>query len=94
MQLTEVIANLEKLVCDMKSGVVTLAAGDEALTLAGAGQRGDESLAEKGQGKVRPGDFLEEAQGSRWVVSPTQASSNACYQVKLMAGANGYGLFS
>ena len=34
MQLTEVIANLEKLVTDMKSGVVTLAAGDEALTLA------------------------------------------------------------
>lgn len=34
MQLTEVIANLEKLVADMKAGVVTLSAGDEALSLA------------------------------------------------------------
>jgi amphi-Trp domain-containing protein len=33
MQLTEVIANLEKLVNDMKSGLVTLAAGDESLEL-------------------------------------------------------------
>jgi len=33
MQLSEVIANLEKLVCDMKAGVVTLAAGDESLSL-------------------------------------------------------------
>ncbi|WP_428569723.1 MAG: amphi-Trp domain-containing protein [Solidesulfovibrio sp. DCME] len=34
MQLTEVIANLEKLVSDMKAGQVSLSAGDEALTLA------------------------------------------------------------
>ena len=33
MQITEVIANLEKLVADMKAGLVTLAAGDESLTL-------------------------------------------------------------
>ncbi len=33
MQLTEVIANLEKLVADMKAGVVTLSAGDEAVSL-------------------------------------------------------------
>lgn len=33
MQLTEVIANLEKLVDDMKLGLVTLAAGDESLEL-------------------------------------------------------------
>lgn len=33
MQLSEVIANLEKLVADMKAGIVTLAAGDESLEL-------------------------------------------------------------
>ena len=33
MQITEVIANLEKLVADMKAGLVTIAAGDESLTL-------------------------------------------------------------
>ena len=33
MQITEVIANLEKLAADMKAGLVTLAAGDESLTL-------------------------------------------------------------
>lgn len=33
MQLSEVIANLEKLVADMKAGVVTIAAGDESLSL-------------------------------------------------------------
>jgi amphi-Trp domain-containing protein len=33
MQLSEVIANLEKLTCDMKSGCVTIAAGDESLAL-------------------------------------------------------------
>lgn len=33
MQITEVIANLEKLVADMKAGLVTIAAGDETLTL-------------------------------------------------------------
>ncbi len=33
MQLSEVIANLEKLVADMKAGLVTLSAGDESLTL-------------------------------------------------------------
>ncbi|MHC1789053.1 amphi-Trp domain-containing protein [Solidesulfovibrio sp.] len=33
MQITEVIANLEKLVADMKVGLVTIAAGDETLTL-------------------------------------------------------------
>lgn len=34
MQLTEVIANLEKLAADMKAGLVTLSAGDETLSLA------------------------------------------------------------
>ena len=33
MQISEVIANLEKLICDMKAGCVTIAAGDETLTL-------------------------------------------------------------
>jgi amphi-Trp domain-containing protein len=33
MQLSEVIANLEKLVADMKAGTVSLSAGDESLTL-------------------------------------------------------------
>uniref|UniRef100_I2Q0U2 Amphi-Trp domain-containing protein n=1 Tax=Desulfovibrio sp. U5L TaxID=596152 RepID=I2Q0U2_9BACT len=33
MQLSEVIANLEKLVGDMKSGRVVIAAGDESLAL-------------------------------------------------------------
>lgn len=33
MQLSEVIANLEKLVADMQCGKVTLAAGDESLML-------------------------------------------------------------
>lgn len=33
MQITEVIANLEKLAADMRAGLVTLAAGDETLTL-------------------------------------------------------------
>ena len=33
MQITEVIANLEKLVADMKAGTVSLSAGDESLTL-------------------------------------------------------------
>jgi len=33
MQLSEVIANLEKLVADMKTGLVTIAAGDESLSL-------------------------------------------------------------
>lgn len=33
MQITEVIANLEKLVTDMKAGLVTIAAGEESLTL-------------------------------------------------------------
>lgn len=33
MQLSEVIANLEKLVADMKTGFVTLTAGEESLEL-------------------------------------------------------------
>lgn len=33
MQLSEVIANLEKLIEDMKAGVVTLGAGEECLSL-------------------------------------------------------------
>jgi amphi-Trp domain-containing protein len=33
MQITEVIANLERLVADMKTGLVSLSAGDESLEL-------------------------------------------------------------
>jgi len=33
MQLSEVINNLEKLVTDMKAGLVTIAAGEESLSL-------------------------------------------------------------
>jgi amphi-Trp domain-containing protein len=33
MQITEVIANLERLVADMKTGLVTLSAGEESLEL-------------------------------------------------------------
>jgi amphi-Trp domain-containing protein len=33
MQLSEVIANLEKLVGEMKAGLVTISAGDESLAL-------------------------------------------------------------
>lgn len=33
MQITEVIANLEKLANDMRAGLVTIAAGDESITL-------------------------------------------------------------
>ena len=33
MQVTEVIANLERLVADMKTGLVSLSAGDESLEL-------------------------------------------------------------
>jgi len=33
MQITEVIANLERLVSDMKTGLVSLSAGDESLEL-------------------------------------------------------------
>ena len=33
MQLSEVIANLEKLIAEMKSGIVTIGAGEESLSL-------------------------------------------------------------